>query len=159
MRKKRINAIVSQIEYNTLADIGCDHAFIPIFAIEAGFVAKAIAIDIARGPLLNAGRNIKKRGFSSQIEIRLGTGLKPLLDGEVACITIAGMGLETIIEILEDLKNLPSVSQLIISPQTKLKLFKDSIKNFNFYIQNEITIEDGKKQYTIFNCKRVDYEN
>ncbi|MCL2610342.1 MAG: class I SAM-dependent methyltransferase [Defluviitaleaceae bacterium] len=154
MRKKRINAIISQIEYDTLADIGCDHAFIPIFAMEVGLVKKAIAIDIANGPLLNAEKNIFRKGLVSQIKTRLGSGLKPLLDGEVACITIAGMGCETIIEILEDLENLPSISQIIISPHTKLELFREFIENSNFYIKNEIAVEEGKKVYTIFNCKR-----
>jgi len=153
MGKKRINSIVSQIEFSKLADIGCDHAYIPIFAIESGKAESAIAIDVASGPLLNAERNILKKNMEDKIKTRLGSGLKPLQNGEANCITIAGMGCETIIEILSDLENLQSISQLVISPQTKLELFREFISNSRFYIKNEMVVEDGKKTYTIFNCK------
>ena len=155
MRRKRIDAIVSQIQYNTLADIGCDHAFIPIFAIQSGRVKNAIAIDISNGPLLNAEKNIFKKGLANEIKTRLGSGLKPLLDGEAQCVTIAGMGCETIIEILEDLDKFSSILQLIISPQTKLDLFRQFISTTDFYIEEELTIEEGKKKYTIFSCKKI----
>lgn len=153
MLKKRINAIISQIEFRTLADIGCDHAFIPIFALEQNKIDGAIAIDIAALPLANAKKNISLRGLSNKIKTRLGEGLFPLNDGEAECITIAGLGSSTILEILKNIGKFSSIKQLIISPQTNLNLFREFIENSQFYIQNEVSVAEEDRNYTIFNCK------
>ena len=57
----RLMMITKQIpQCNILADIGTDHAFIPIYAVKHEICAKALAADLREGPLNIAHDNIKK---------------------------------------------------------------------------------------------------
>ena len=45
---------------NVICDVGCDHAYLPIYLIESDAFSKAIAMDIRKGPLYKAIENITK---------------------------------------------------------------------------------------------------
>lgn len=75
-----------------LADIGTDHAYVPIFLVRQGVVRRAIAMDVGRGPLQHAQQDIEAEGLSDRIETRLSDGLRGLKEGEADTILIAGMG-------------------------------------------------------------------
>jgi tRNA (adenine22-N1)-methyltransferase len=76
---KRMHKIVEFIpNCASLADIGTDHAFIPIHAVQIGRVQRAIAADLRSGPLQKARENVRKHGLTGSIELRLGDGLATL---------------------------------------------------------------------------------
>lgn len=57
---KRLNAVASLVtEGYRLADIGTDHAYIPIYLVSSGKIPEAVAMDVNRGPLLRAEENIR----------------------------------------------------------------------------------------------------
>jgi len=108
-------------KYRVLADIGTDHAYLPIEAIKRGICERAIACDVAEGPLKAAAKNVQAAALDiedsapnmnnaaldtrevalcEKIETRLGDGLRVLHPGEADCIVIAGMGGMNICEIL-----------------------------------------------------------
>ena len=65
----RIRAICGMLEDNIiLADIGTDHALLPILAVESGKAIRAYACDVAAGPLLQAEANIREKGLTDQIK-------------------------------------------------------------------------------------------
>lgn len=72
-----------------VADIGCDHARLPI-ALALSGAERAIGIDRAKAPLEGASRNVRRSG--ADVELRMGDGLDPLSPGEIDCVTIAGVG-------------------------------------------------------------------
>ena len=152
MKNKRIKAIVDQIEGNTIADIGTDHGYIPIFAIKMLNLQKAIACDIEAMPLFNAKKNIEQNGLSHLIETRLGNGLAPLKKGEVDSIIIAGLGGDVMQNILIKNADITSYStQLILSPHTKIETIRRTVHSLNFNIKSELIIKD-EKYYHILNC-------
>ena len=55
----RLEMIIKHVRGKTIADIGTDHAYIPIYLIENSLAGYVIASDINKGPLLIAGDNIK----------------------------------------------------------------------------------------------------
>ena len=68
MEKIRINdrlltAVPFVREGKSLADIGTDHAYLPIYLFQSGKISCAVAADINRGPLDKARENIEKYGF------------------------------------------------------------------------------------------------
>jgi tRNA (adenine22-N1)-methyltransferase len=131
---------------NVLADVGCDHAYISIFAIENEIAKKAIAMDLRKGPLSKAKANIEERGLQSKIDTRLGNGLEALKPDEADAILISGMGGITICQILDEgLDKLGSVKQLILQPQSDLELVRRKIEELGMHIESEkMCIEDGK---------------
>ena len=83
-----------------LADVGCDHGYIPIYLMQKRQIPKAIAMDVNEGPLLRAKEHIQEWGLEEYIETRLSDGVKALQPGEVQSIVIAGMGGRLILKIL-----------------------------------------------------------
>ncbi|OYR87430.1 tRNA (adenine(22)-N(1))-methyltransferase [Lactobacillus taiwanensis] len=76
-----------------LADIGTDHAYLPIALVKEGKIDFAIASDVAAGPLNNAKQDIEQAGLEEKIETRLGSGLETLkAEDRIDTVVIAGMG-------------------------------------------------------------------
>lgn len=98
----RLAALAAMVQANTrLADIGTDHAYLPIALVQAGKIPFAIASDIAAGPLANAQADIQAAGLSSQIETRLGNGLATIkAEDHIETMVIAGVGGRLMTEIL-----------------------------------------------------------
>ncbi|MEG1500607.1 MAG: class I SAM-dependent methyltransferase, partial [Clostridiales bacterium] len=83
-----------------MADIGTDHAYLPVYMIINDLVPYAIATDRVRGPLASAKQLVELLSLDKQVSIRLGEGLKVLQPEEVDTIVISGMGGFTIKDIL-----------------------------------------------------------
>ena len=117
----RIQKIADMINKGVvLADIGTDHAFLPILAIKHKKVQKAYACDIAKGPLEIAKRNIQAENLDSQIETILSNGFENVPQ-DVDVVVIAGMGYYTAKDILEAAggKRLSTCKQLIVEVNRK----------------------------------------
>ena len=81
-----------------LADIGTDHGKLPVSLLLEGRIAAAIGSDIGEGPLAHAARNAADHGVS--LSLRLAAGLDAVQSEECDTVSIAGMGGQTIAEIL-----------------------------------------------------------
>ena len=66
----------------SMADIGTDHGYLPIYLVQEGRARRAIACDVNDGPLTRAREDVSSSGLSRQIGLRLGGGLAPLGKGE-----------------------------------------------------------------------------
>ena len=99
---KRLETVAGMITPGCiLADIGTDHAYIPIYLAVGGIIPGALAMDVNKGPLAKAVEHIKQYGLEDKIETRLSDGLEKLQLGEADAILIAGMGGPLTIEIRE----------------------------------------------------------
>ena len=79
----RLMAIANLVRKDkTFADIGTDHAYLPVYLVEKGITKKAIAADLRVGPLENARDAVVSYGFTEQIELRLSDGLDNFKDNE-----------------------------------------------------------------------------
>ena len=85
-----------------IADIGTDHAYLPVWLVRAGIASFALACDIKAEPLKAGEQNIRKYHAENLVETRLCDGLRSVKSDEVDDIIIAGMGGETIVHILSD---------------------------------------------------------
>ncbi len=89
----RLLAVAGMVtEGNTVADVGCDHGYIPIYLIQQKKIPCAIAMDIRRGPLSRAEAHIEENGLREYIQTRLSDGVQALKPGEADTLIIAGMG-------------------------------------------------------------------
>ncbi len=151
----RLNSIIKHISGKTIADIGTDHAYIPIYLAENGLINHAIACDIKKGPLKIAKKNIEKYGFSDIIEPRLGAGFAPLEIGEAETAVIAGMGGEMIINILsENLLKSYSFKEIILQPMNCQAELRQWLSEHNFEIILEDLSCEGFKVYNLIKVKK-----
>ena len=144
---KRLEAVASFVEQGSvIADVGCDHGYIPIYLYQKGMIPKAIAMDVNKGPLERAEIHIREYGLGEYITTRLSDGVRALKPNEADAVVIAGMGgalMEKIIE--EGEETLNSVSYLILQPQSELAHFRRFLHQKGYCIEQEkMVLEDGK---------------
>ncbi len=133
-----------------LADIGTDHAYLPIYLIKNKQIERAIASDIKKGPLLRADENIKKYQLEKFVDTRLGAGLKTIKPEEAETIVIAGMGGILISDILNASPETVSEAKVIIlQPMTAVKELREFLCENNFGIDEEYVVAEENKLYNI----------
>ena len=144
---KRLQAVADLVSPGMrLADIGTDHAYIPIYLMENEKIPQAIAMDINKGPLERAEEHIKAHGLEHQIQTRLSDGMAKLQAGEADCAVIAGMGGGLMIKILEEGRETAfQLQELVLQPQSELKKFRIYLLENGYRVLTEdIVCEDGK---------------
>ena len=151
----RLRKIGDLVEANsTCLDVGCDHALLDIYLVRLNKNVKAIASDIAEGPLEQAKNNIKREKLDGEIEVRLGAGLDTYSE-EIDTVIISGMGGRNIIGICKDNpKVLKKIKTLIISPNNYQEDVKKYLCKNGFYIDNEEFVRDKKFIYQIIILKK-----
>lgn len=151
----RLKHIGDLVEANSFClDIGCDHAFLDIYLVKQNKNIKAIASDIAEGPVKQARENIKREGLEDTIEVRLGNGLDTYSD-EVNTVIIAGMGGRNMIGIFKNnMKVLKKIDTIIVSPNNYQIDVKKFLTKNGFYIDDEELVKEKKFIYQIIKFKR-----
>ncbi|MFA6739347.1 MAG: class I SAM-dependent methyltransferase [Bacilli bacterium] len=141
---KRLESLISVIqECNTIADIGTDHAWLPIELIRRGIASKVYAIDNKTGPLNKARDNIETAGVSEKIRCILSDGLSAFQE-EVDAVIIAGVGVQTIISILENAHNLKDYKRLVLQPNYGMPLLRKWLSDHDWgIIKEKILFERG----------------
>jgi len=136
-----------------LADIGTDHAYLPIVAIQHNVCTSAIACDLHPGPLGIANENIQEARLTGKIETRLGDGLAPLLPGESDCIVITGMGGMRIWGIVQEgIEQAQVARRLILQPQHDIVLLRKNMHKAGFEIEDEQLVREvvsGKEHFYV----------
>lgn len=149
----RLSNIVSHVNGKTVADIGTDHAYVPIKLILYGLCEKAIASDVRPGPVEIARSNIEKYGFCDRISVRMGSGLSVLTPGEADDIIIAGMGGELISDIIKANEDTARASRLILQPMNSQYELRHFLSENGFEIETEDISVEGFKVYNLIVAK------
>ena len=144
---RRLQSVAAFVqEGKRLADVGCDHGYIPIYLLQKKKIEKAIAMDINQGPLMRAKEHIQEWGLENYIDTRLSDGVKALKPNEVQSIVIAGMGGPLMEKILtEGNEVLQTVTELVLQPQSEIGHFRMFLIENGYEITHEeMILEDGK---------------
>lgn len=130
----------------TLADVGTDHGYIPIYLLQQKKILAAIAMDINEGPLERAKEHIALYGLQAYIQTRLSDGVAALKPGEVEAVLIAGMGGGLVMHILKDGEKVcQSAKELILQPQSEIEHVREFLREKGYTILAEdMVYEDGK---------------
>ena len=148
---KRLSMVASMVRRGSrVADIGTDHAYLPVYLVQSGTCPGGIAADIRSGPLEAARRTVTEAGLTEAISLRLGDGLAPVSAEEAEDIVIAGMGGETIVEILSAAAWVKdSRLRLILQPMTRAEELRRWLLTNGFAISQERLVQDGHRLYPV----------
>ncbi len=152
----RLKKIVELVPPNSCtADIGTDHAYIPIALVNSGITSRAIASDIKKGPLARAAANICLHGLEEEIDTRLGAGLETLTESDNAeVIIIAGMGGILISDILDASPSVvKNAKLLILQPMTAVTELRQYLSENQYKITAEHLVAEEEKLYNIIIAK------
>nr|WP_218688383.1 tRNA (adenine(22)-N(1))-methyltransferase TrmK [Mammaliicoccus lentus]MBW0769939.1 tRNA (adenine(22)-N(1))-methyltransferase TrmK [Mammaliicoccus lentus] len=151
---KRLTKVSEYLNHNKLADIGSDHAYLPIYAIQNNLIKEAIAGEVVKGPFLSAQKNTELHGLSKSIEIKLGDGLEVVND-TVDVITICGMGGPLIAQILDEGKEkLIHYPDLILQANIHALPIRQVLQKLGYNIEAEQLIKDKKHIYEVIVAKK-----
>jgi len=147
----RLQAVASLVcRGGTLADIGADHGYLVTWLAAQDVVERGLACDINPLPLEHSRSTILLSGMEDKIEVRLSDGLKALAPGEFSQAVIAGMGGDTIAEILGGVPWSTEVpARYILQPNSKENHLREWLYFHGFRILEEHAVKDGKYVYPI----------
>lgn len=147
----RLAAVAAWVRQGArMADIGTDHALLPVWLVKNGRCPSAVASDIGEGPADSARRTVAAAGLEAAVSVRVGDGLAPIHPHEVEDIVIAGMGGETIAAILaaapwtED-----EHYRFVLQPMSKPERLRVFLAENGFFTEREEIVAEGERLYTV----------
>ena len=141
--------MASFVENNSyVIDVGCDHAYLPIYLMETKKNIQVTASDVNPNPLKIARENIKKYNLEGKIKVVLKDGINDL-DKSIDTIIISGMGGILISEIISNKDNLKNVKTLILSPNNEFPLVRKTLNKIGYKIVKEKLITENKITYLV----------
>ncbi|WP_051004516.1 tRNA (adenine(22)-N(1))-methyltransferase [Paenibacillus sp. OSY-SE] len=154
---KRLQWIADWVpEGSRLADIGSDHALLPVYLAKHKRISFAVAGEVNQGPFEAARRQVQGACMEMIVNVRHGDGLSVVKQGEVDCITIAGMGGSLIATILSaDPKKLEGVTRLILQPNVGEDIVRRWLREQGWALVQEHILEEDGKIYEVLLAERL----
>ena len=145
----RLQTVADQVPHGaSFADIGTDHAYLPVWLLLNGRINHAIAADLREGPLNSARETAQLYGVSDQVSFRLCNGLADIRADEVDVVAIAGMGGETIAMILEAAPWTKEGKLLLLQPMTSFPDLRLWLQQNGYCIERETVAKEGRRLYS-----------
>ena len=137
-----------------LADVGTDHAYLPACLLMEGKIPSAIAADLREGPLRRARETAAEYGCGDRMAFRLCDGLSGIRPEETDAVVIAGMGGETIAQILEAApwvrtRKIP----LVLQPMSSIPELRQWLGEDGFHILEERLAREGDTLYVVMRAE------
>ena len=150
-RTKRLQTVCGQLSpCDTLADVGCDHGYCTLYALERGLCRRAVISDISRSSLHKAEELLSSYIAEGRVESVCCAGLS-----QVPCncgqVLIAGMGGEEIVKILEG-GFLPQA--LVLQPMKNAEKVRAFLLGKGYCLVRDFLFYDGPKHYDLLRAER-----
>lgn len=147
----RLATAAEYVRGGRLADVGTDHAYLPVALVLAGRVRDAIASDVRPGPLKHARQTVERYGLGDRVRLLLTDGLHGVERYEPDDVAIFGMGGELISSIIDAADWLRERDvRLILQPMTRRAELRRYLLSHGFEIADEtMSCADGRIYQTI----------
>lgn len=141
-----------------LADIGSDHAYLPVALIHRRAIAAAVAGEVAATPFYAANRTVVDNGLTQHITVRLADGLAAIEAGDdITAISLCGMGGETIRDILDSGRaRLNGRERLILQPNGGEQPLRQWLMENGYQILHEELLRENRFYYEIIVAERTE---
>lgn len=144
----RLAVICDMVVGVVCADIGTDHALLPCALVQSGRVSHAYATDINPGPLARAAATISACGLEGKVETLLCDGIPPAVAAACDTVIVAGLGGETIADILARAPVRPK-TQLLLQPMTRAPQLRAFLCENGYRITRERLAAEPGRVYVI----------
>ena len=140
-----------------LADIGSDHAYLPVALLRRGAISAAVAGELASTPFHAAQRTVRDNDLQAHISVRQANGLAAIEpDDGITAISLCGMGGETIRDILDGGKaRLSGRERLILQPNGGEAPLRHWLMDNAYTILNEELVHENRFYYEIIVAERA----
>lgn len=143
---RRLRGAADYVRENAfVADVGTDHAYLPIALLLEGKIRGGVVSDINEGPILRAKENMKRYGVGERLIALRCDGLSALHPYDPEDILILGMGGELITGIL---RAAPWVKdghrRLILQPMTHPEILRRFLLTEGYSIVDETLVREDK---------------
>jgi tRNA (adenine22-N1)-methyltransferase len=138
----RLAAAIPFVRGGTVADVGTDHAYLPLVLLKTGACDFAVATDIHLPPARRAADTLSLYGITdAQAAVLCTDGLNGCRDLHPTDVLIFGMGGEMIIHILSEAPWVrdPSV-RLVLQPMTRQSELRAYLYESGFCIRDEAMV-------------------
>lgn len=143
---KRLQCAASFVRPDSfVADVGTDHAYLPISLLASGVIRGGVVSDIHKGPILRATEHIRDCGMEGRLTPVLCDGLEAIRSYAPEDILILGMGGELIVEILRRAPwtKDPAI-RLILQPMTHPEALRRFLWDEGYEIADEALVREEK---------------
>jgi len=131
-----------------VADIGTDHAYLPVFLVQQGIAPHAIAADIDTGPLQNAAKSIERAGLQEKIQLRQSNGFGRFAAKDASVWVLAGMGGTLMARLLDVTPWLQMPGTTIVAqPMCRAHELRAWLIAHGFLIEQEAACRDAGRVY------------
>ena len=131
-----------------VADIGSDHAYLPVHLVRTGLCPRAIASDIAEGPLRNAAETVARANLQEKIELRLSDGFQEFVPEDAQCWILAGMGGTLMARLLDAAPWLQTPGTILVAqPMRHADDLRAWLIAHGFRVELESVCRDAKRPY------------
>lgn len=132
------------------ADVGTDHAYLPVWLVATGKCPRVIATDSSRGALAAAKRTVETYGLAGCVDLRLGDGLEVISPGETGAIVVAGMGGLTICSILSAAMGTVVLQRrLVLQPMSEPEEVRRWAAGAGLPVADEDLVAEGGRFYEV----------
>ena len=155
---KRLERVAAQVPAGArLADIGSDHAYLPVALMNRGAIVAAVAGEVALTPFRAAQRTVCDNGHELHIHVRLADGLAAIEPADLLdAVSICGMGGETIRDILASGKaHLSGRERLILQPNGGEQPLRQWLMENHYHILCEELLRENRFYYEIIVAERI----
>lgn len=134
-----------------LADIGSDHAYLPVALMRRGLISRGLAGEVALTPFHAAERTVRENNLGQHITVRMANGLAAIeAEDRITAISICGMGGETIRDILDNGKTrLSGLERLILQPNGGEQPLRQWLMENGYRIISEELLRENSFDYEI----------
>ena len=143
---KRLSCAASFVRKGDLiADVGTDHAYLPIYLCVQGMIRGAVVSDINEGPIERATKNIAEFSCQKNIQPVLCDGLSKIGEYSPDSVFILGMGGELIVNIISSAEWVKEKRvRLVMQAMTHPEILREYLIKNGFEIIDEAIVEDSK---------------
>lgn len=134
------------------ADIGTDHGLLPCYLLKQGICQQMIFADVSPKALLHAKAQVQRQGVETHARLVCADGLEAL-DEPCGCVSIMGMGGETLASILVKGANRLQGAVLVLSAHTDLHLVRQAVQDIGYHFVREELCRAAGRFYLIWRAE------